>query len=429
MGKPDKIVAVLLAWYDRHHRRLPWRVVHGGRDQGDDAFSGPTQRPNPYHVWLSEVMLQQTTVPTVLPYFKKFIALWPRVGDLAQATREAVLWAWQGLGYYSRAHRLHETAQHIHQRLDGRFPTTYKELLSLPGVGPYTASAIGAIAFNLPLPVVDANVERLIGRLYAIRSPKAQLKQRVYEILAAFPLDGAGFQRPTTPGDLAQSMMDFANQVCLSSKPLCDRCPLATMCLAHQQGCVGDIPQKLDKAKPTRRALFFLLHHPTTGGVVLYRRPDKGLLPGMMCLPSTPWVPWATDDSQGSLSPGKRVGSFTVLGQVRHTFTHFHLDATVIRRPLEDHLARALDATHLDEDPALALDRMMTNEEDLRSLGILLQGCEPWLPTKDIDPQTPFSGLLLHPLTSSMTRFVKPADLDQQALPTLVRKVLALGSA
>jgi A/G-specific adenine glycosylase len=299
----------LLPWYDRHARRLPWRAL-------------PGDRPDPYQVWLSEVMLQQTGVQTVQPYFQDFLARWPSVHELATAPREDVLAAWAGLGYYARARNLHACAQKVRQDHGGRFPDTEAELRKLPGIGPYTAAAIAAIAFDRPSAPLDGNIERVVARLFAVADPlpgaKETLRARMAELVPR-----------NRPGDFAQAMMDLGSSVCQSRAPRCMLCPLADVCSGNARGIAGELPVKAaKKAKPTRQAVAFWTVR-ADGGVLLRRRPDKGLLGGMLEVPSTAWTesPW---DAASARAHAPVAASWAELpGVVRHTFTHFHFTITV----------------------------------------------------------------------------------------------------
>ena len=299
----------LLPWYDRHARRLPWRAL-------------PGHRPDPYHVWLSEVMLQQTTVQTVQPYFHDFLARWPTVHDLAAAAREDVLAAWAGLGYYARARNLHACAQTISHDHGGRFPDTEAGLRKLPGIGPYTAAAIAAIAFDRSSAPLDGNIERVVARLFAVDDPlpgaKETLRARMADLVPA-----------ERPGDFAQAMMDLGAGICQPRKPRCMLCPLTDVCDGNARGIAGDLPVKAaKKAKPTRQAVAFWTVR-EDGCVLLRRRPDKGLLGGMLEVPSTDWTesPW---DEDSAFRHAPVPASWTELpGLVRHTFTHFHFTITV----------------------------------------------------------------------------------------------------
>ncbi len=266
MAKPSTI---LLDWYDRNGRDLPWRVPAGGK-------------PQPYHVWVSEIMLQQTTTATVAPYYRNFLARWPRIEDLAAAPLDAVLHAWQGLGYYARARNLHKCAKAICKSHGGRLPDHEAGLRALPGIGAYTAAAIAAIAFEQPATAVDGNVERVMARLHAVEQPLAGVKAKLGEL-------ARGLTPRTRLGDYAQALMDLGATVCTPRNPACERCPWRGVCAAHAQGRVAELPRRDAKAaRPTRRGMAFWTVRPD-GAVLLRRRPERGLLGGMIELPSTPW--------------------------------------------------------------------------------------------------------------------------------------------
>ncbi|RMD62386.1 MAG: A/G-specific adenine glycosylase [Alphaproteobacteria bacterium] len=313
--------ARLLAWYRRAARDLPWRV------------RAPA-RPDPYRVWLSEIMLQQTTVVAVVPYFQAFCARWPRVQDLAAAPLEDVLAAWAGLGYYARARNLHACARAVCRDHGGRFPADEAVLRTLPGIGPYTAAAIAAIAFGRRAVVVDGNVERAIARLFALETPlpalKSQIRPRVEALLPA-----AG-ETSFAYGDFAQAMMDLGATVCLPARPRCDVCPVAGACLARAAGTAAALPRRTArKARPVRHGVAFWLTDPH-GAVLLCRRRSRGLLGGMMALPSTEWRarPWHREEV---LAQVPVPGPWRALdGVVRHTFTHFHLELAVWAAVLEE---------------------------------------------------------------------------------------------
>lgn len=302
-------VAPLLAWYDRHGRDLPWR-----------SKTGPAAA---YHVWLSEIMLQQTTVAAVGPYFEKFLAKWPRLADLAEASLDDVLTAWAGLGYYSRARNLHKCAGVVIAEYGGRFPETEAELLKLPGIGPYTAAAIAAIAFDRPANVVDGNVERVMARLGAFTEPLPEIKPK----LKAFASD---FVPTDRPGDYAQALMDLGATICTPRKPSCLLCPLEAFCEARKQGVAEQLPTKAKKVpRPVRRGAAFWLQR-KDGAVLLRRRPPKGLLGGMMEVPSSEWIKDGATDGEEVLSHAPLKLSWQRQdGLVEHTFTHFHLQLSV----------------------------------------------------------------------------------------------------
>lgn len=302
----------LLEWYDRHARALPWRVPPR------EGIAG--KRPDPYHVWLSEVMLQQTQVATVRDYYLKFLALWPTVQDLAAADSEDVMKAWAGLGYYSRARNLKKCAETVAFDMKGRFPPSADELRALSGIGDYTSAAIAAIAFNEPVAVVDGNIERVITRQYRIEQPvrvsKPQIRKLVQELL---PID--------RPGDFAQAMMDLGATLCSPKRPACSLCPVSSSCQAYKTGDMELYPVKMPKAeKPTRKGAAFVILDPT-GAVYLQKRADSGLLGGMSEVPGTGWT--ARQDGKTGQEALPFSGNWKNPGIARHTFTHFHLELEV----------------------------------------------------------------------------------------------------
>ena len=307
----------LLAWYDSHARDLPWRVGPQQRAQG--------VRPDPYRVWLSEVMLQQTTVAAVKAYFERFTALWPTVTALAAAEDGTVMGEWAGLGYYARARNLLKCAREVATMHDGRFPDTADGLRALPGIGPYTSAAIAAIAFDRPETVVDGNVERVMARVHDIRTPMPAAKSRMKEAAAAMtPRD--------RPGDYAQAVMDLGATICTPRNPACGICPWREICTARRAGVQADLPVKAPKkAKPTRQGLVYVARR-ADGAWLLERREDRGLLGGMLGWPGSDW----TEDAPRPAPPLE--GDWTLLEEeARHTFTHFHLrlKIAVARAPLD----------------------------------------------------------------------------------------------
>ncbi len=296
--------ADLLHWYDPHARALPWRVGPAERRSG--------AHPDPYRVWLSEVMLQQTTVAAVRGYFDRFTRLWPGVADLAAAEDAAVMGEWAGLGYYARARNLLKCARVVTRDLGGQFPTTSAELLSLPGIGPYTAAAIAAIAFDRPAVVVDGNVERVMARLFAVETPLPAARPDLAALAARLtPQD--------RPGDYAQAVMDLGATICTPKAPACGLCPLRPACRARAAGQQAGLPRRLPKApKPTRYGIAYVARR-ADGAWLLERRPDRGLLGGMLGWPGSDWA-----DSPSEAPPV--VADWRDPGaEVHHTFTHFHL--------------------------------------------------------------------------------------------------------
>jgi A/G-specific adenine glycosylase len=336
------IAARLLAWYDVHARVLPWRAR-------------PGESADPYAVWLSEIMLQQTTVAAVKAYFTRFLARWPTVADLAAAPVEDIMQEWAGLGYYSRARNLHEAARQVAAQ-GGQFPSTEDALRELPGIGAYTAAAIAAIAFGRPVTPLDGNIERVIARLYAVETPLSQAKP-------ALKAHAQKLTPPRRPGDFAQALMDLGATICTPKSPSCLVCPLSASCEARQRGIAETLPRRADKPeRPIRTGAAFVLTS-TSGNVLLRRRPPKGLLGGMLELPSSPWD--SRTDAAG-LGHAPTPADWRKAGRVEHGFTHFEIRLDVYR------------AETPAEDPALGL----------------------WTPIQ---------------------------DAAQAGLPTLMRKVLAAG--
>ncbi|MYZ48577.1 A/G-specific adenine glycosylase [Propylenella binzhouense] len=300
----------LLAWYDRHARPLPWRVGPAARRRGE--------RPDPYRVWLSEIMLQQTTVAAVAPYFHSFLQRWPDVTSLAAAADDAVMAAWAGLGYYSRARNLIAAARKVAER--GAFPSSAAELAELPGIGGYTSAAIAAIAFAEPVPVVDGNVERVMSRIHAVARPLPAAKAEIRDRLA--PLVPAD-----RPGEFAEALMDLGATICTPKRPACALCPWQDGCAAFAAGLQESFPVKAPKpARPVRHGLAYVAVR-SDGAVLLRRRPPKGLLGGMAEVPGSAWGAEPASAFEPPL-PGswERVDR-----SVTHVFTHFELRLTVLR--------------------------------------------------------------------------------------------------
>ena len=312
-----RIPAKRLAWYDVHRRVLPWRVPAG-------------RRADPYRVWLSEIMLQQTTVQAVAAYYRKFLARWPDVKALAAAKEDDVLAAWAGLGYYARARNLHAAARIVARELGGRFPATAEGLRTLPGIGGYTAGAISAIAYDEKQAAMDANAERVIARLYAVTTPMPKAKPELHAHAQALV--------PLRAGDFAQALMDLGSAICTPKNPACRNCPLKADCLAARRGIQEQVPVKVPRmARPLKRGAAFVARD-RTGAVLLVKRPDKGLLASMLQPPLGPWgekfpsVRAALAQAPFAAKWKKRIGL------VRHGFTHFELEmevyvADVAKRP------------------------------------------------------------------------------------------------
>jgi len=304
----------LLDWYDRHRRALPWRAL-------------PGEKSDPYVVWLSEIMLQQTTVTAVKPYFEAFVSHFPDVAALAAAPVEAVMQRWAGLGFYSRARNLHACARAIVADHAGEFPRTEAELRRLPGIGPYTAAAVAAIAFGENAAVVDGNVERVIARLYAIETPlpaaKAEIKAKTALLVAA-----------DRPGDFAQAQMDLGATICTPRRPACSLCPLRGRCRAQALGKPEDFPLKAPKpVRPKRQGGIFYVRR-TDGAVLVRTRPPHGLLGGMTEFPGTDWTE-AFDPAKAMCAAPLRATYRKLPVQVSHVFTHFALSLDVFAANVE----------------------------------------------------------------------------------------------
>lgn len=312
--------ARLLAWYDRHRRQLPWRAL-------------PGETPDPYRVWLSEIMLQQTTVTAVAPYYERFLMRFPTVMALAEAEEQAVMAAWAGLGYYARARNLHECARTV-AASGGAFPRDAEGLLRLPGIGPYTASAIAAIAFGVPVVPVDGNVERVTARLFAIETPLPAAKPAIRAAAEQLGSDPAARARPS---DFAQALFDLGATICTPAAPGCAVCPWLADCAARRAGIETELPRKTPKPeRPLRHGVHFWLTD-ETGRVLLRRRAPRGLLGGMTELPGTPWRDqrWRTEEA---LSHAPMPADWRRAGEVRHGFTHFALTIDLFAARVE-HIA------------------------------------------------------------------------------------------
>jgi A/G-specific adenine glycosylase len=311
--------AELLAWYDRDRRALPWRAR-------------PGERSDPYRVWLSETMLQQTTVKAVAPYYARFLARWPDLNALAAASLDEVLAAWTGLGYYARARNMHACVRVLVERYGGQFPTSESALRDLPGIGAYTAAAIAAIAFDQAATPVDGNIERVIARLYAVTTPLPAGKAEIGRQARALT--------PTTrAGDFAQALMDLGATICTPKKPACALCPWIRSCAAHARGEAELFPRRTPKREgQLRRGAAFVARR-ADNCVLLRTRPARGLLGGMAEVPTTAWAANFDDSQALAQAPRfgasqKRVAWRKMAGVVRHVFTHFPLELTVYRSEL-----------------------------------------------------------------------------------------------
>ncbi len=305
----------LLAWYKREGRTLPWRIRPEDRAGGVVA--------DPYKIWLSEIMCQQTTTTAAGEYWHKFLRAWPTVQDLAAAPRDAILTAWAGLGYYARARNLHKCAGMVCADYGGVFPDNEAELLKLPGIGPYSAAAIASICYNEATNVVDGNVERVISRIFRVQTPMPKAKPEIRGL-------AAGLADPKHPGDYAQALMDLGAHICKPKNPKCSDCPWQGACGAYKSGTMADYPKRKAKtARPVRYGAVFYIED--SGHIWLRQRPDKGLLGGMMELPGTDWTDAKPDiDTWLAKAPIKRNWQ-QVEGEVKHVFTHFTLYLTVFK--------------------------------------------------------------------------------------------------
>jgi A/G-specific adenine glycosylase len=307
-GTPDS--AVLLAWYDRHQRQLPWRARRG-------------EIADPYRVWLSEIMLQQTTVKAVAPYYERFLTRWPTAKDLAAATLDDVLRAWAGLGYYARARNLHACARAVTEQHGGTFPSDEKALLALPGIGAYTAAAITAIAFGKKATPIDGNIERVIARLFAVEEALPGAKPQIRAHAETLTPDRRA-------GDFAQAMMDLGATLCSPKRPACSLCPWTDACVAKTRGDAETFPRKTPKVegKLRRGAAFVALRD--DGAILVRTRPVKGLLGGMTEVPTTEWRnDFETREAMSTAPLSARWKKLP--GVVTHVFTHFPLELSVYR--------------------------------------------------------------------------------------------------
>jgi A/G-specific adenine glycosylase len=305
------VASAILDWYDRNRRVLPWRAL-------------PAVKPDPYRVWLSEIMLQQTTVKAVTPRFADFLRRWPDVTSLAEAELGEVLAAWAGLGYYARARNLHARARAVAEQHHGKFPDSESDLRKLPGIGDYTAAAIAAIAFDKRASPVDGNIERVVARLFAVTTQLPAAKPELRELAARLtPNERAG--------DFAQSLMDLGATICTPRRPACSLCPLRPCCKAYELGLAEALPYRDEKKeRPTRRATAFVAIR-DDGAVLLRERPLRGLLGGMLEVPSSPWVEGKSSGKSPEKHAPLKAKWRELPGLVEHTFTHFHLQLRVLR--------------------------------------------------------------------------------------------------
>lgn len=298
----------LLDWYDAHARVLPWRYRAGNT-------------ANPYHVWLSEVMLQQTTVQAVIPYFGKFVDKWPTVQKLAAAPDDHVMTAWAGLGYYARARNLLKCARIVSKDYNGVFPRTLEGLKALPGIGDYTAAAIAAIAYDYPATVIDGNVDRVVSRYFAIQDPLPDSKPEIRE-RAKLMFEGAKVSRP---GDFAQAMMDLGATICIPKTPRCGVCPVRQNCQGRIKGLQNELPMRKEKAARPKRIGYIYWVQNSKGHILFEKRPDSGLLGGMNGFPTTEWK---SSGRVSHISAMKIPDNYKMIRNLKvyHTFTHFDLE-------------------------------------------------------------------------------------------------------
>ncbi len=310
-AKAEKFRRQILGWYGQHARILPWRYTKN-------------QKPDPYRVWLSEIMLQQTTVAAVQPYFNKFIEKWPTVEILAAADERDVMNAWAGLGYYSRARNLHKCARIVAGELGGVFPQNQGELKKLPGIGDYTSAAIRTIAYNKQAIVVDGNIERIMARYFAWQKPMPEAKRDLKRLAA--PLFEKYEERP---GDLAQALMDLGATICTPKSPRCGFCPVSTHCEARKQSIAALLP--LQNKKSPRPKKFGSVYWITNskGEVLVHHRPPRGMLGGMAGLPTSEWTAKRQGNSQKPPVISKNHKINSLRESVNHSFTHFDLELTL----------------------------------------------------------------------------------------------------
>jgi A/G-specific adenine glycosylase len=303
------LAPALLSWYDKSYRTFSWRAL-------------PGHKPIPYYVWLSEIMLQQTTTATVERYFNQFSVNWEDFQELANANLDDILHVWQGLGYYARARNIHKCAKEIVQNYNGQLPSSPDELVKLPGIGPYTSAAIAAIAFDIPVAPVDGNIERVFSRLFQINETKPQLNKTVQK----FATEHLAHNRP---GDYAQALMDLGATICTPTHPKCLLCPLKNMCTAFQNNVAKEYPKRAPKTeRPVKNGIVFYLQD-KHGKILLEKRPTKGLLGGMIGFPTTPWTQesWSMEKAT-EYAPASVEWTIQDI-TVTHVFTHFSLHLKV----------------------------------------------------------------------------------------------------
>jgi A/G-specific adenine glycosylase len=419
--------ARLLGWYDANRRSLPWRAKAG-------------TRPDPYRVWLSEMMLQQTTVAAVAAYYREFLARWPNVKALAAASLDDVLAAWAGLGYYARARNLHKTAQTVARDFGGKFPRTVEELKTLPGIGVYTAGAIAAIAFDAREAAVDANAERVLARLYAVEEPLPGAKTRLRTL-------GQALMPETRAGDFVQAMMDLGAGVCTPKRPDCKHCPWTDDCEARKQGVAESLPRKgAVKVRPLKRGAAFVMRD-GKGDVLLVKRPEKGLLGGMLEPPLGPWTESFPSRAEALLQAPFRGDWVKRSGVVRHGFTHFELEIEVYvvevsRRPtLSSHPPLEPAYAEASADMTLnppKLERRRVEGGSKLSLSGSEKGISGRGSARSANPSLKSPAAAHRKISASPSRgeanshrqearWIPIDKLKDAALPTVMRKIIAHG--
>lgn len=308
----------LLAWYDKNQRIFPWRK--------HDNFM-----PKPWQIWISEVMLQQTTVQTVLPRYQEFMKKWPSFEKLAQASEDDILTFWQGLGYYSRARNLYKAIQYVYHHLDGELPQTFTELKTLPGLGDYSAAAIASIAFDDKVLAIDVNVARVFARFFCLDQTGESLRNRIKNLVSE--------QIPDRAGDFSQACIELGGVVCRSSNPKCLICPIGESCMAYQQNCINEYPKKLKKQPRQYREAHIYRIYNKKGELLLIKRPAKGLLASLYALPSNDWYNDGMSDIETKIPDIEHQRKF--LYEFTHIFTHIHLTAYVYELTLAQNEAPA----------------------------------------------------------------------------------------
>ena len=382
----------LLAWYDIHRRTLPWRAKAG-------------TRADPYRVWLSEIMLQQTTVVAVASYSRDFLRRWPNVKALAGAPLDDVLAAWAGLGYYARARNLHRAAKMVVDELGGRFPRTAEELRKLPGIGAYTAGAIAAIAFDAREAAVDANAERVLARVFAVEEPMPKAKVRLRVL-------GQSLVPAKRAGDFAQALMDLGSAICTPKRPACSACPWSKHCEARKRGIQEMLPVKGAKAvRPLKRGAAFVARD-AKGAVLLEKRPENGLLGGMLQPPLGPWSEDFPSAKEALLQAPFRAAWKKRAGIVRHGFTHFELEIEIYVVELAVHSKIKTDC---HSRPSDAKRREGKGTQVLMPDKVSPLG-SPSLTSRENARSSPG-------MTASL--WVAGNKLGDAALPTVMRKILA----